>query len=77
MPHNAAIHLGDQRYGQGPCGAQRLDDELLGVVTDLQGIEGGDSHFANDFDIVSCLVSDQNLLCRQSNLISWRCLANV
>ena len=76
MPHNMAIHFGDQRYGQGACGTKRLDDELLGVVADLQGLKGRDSHFGNDFGIVPRLVSDQDLLCRQGNLISWRCLVN-
>ena len=76
MPHNTAIHFGDQRYGQGPGGTKRLDDELLGVAADLQGLKGCCSHLGNDFGIVPRLISDQDLLCRQGNLVSCCRLVN-
>ena len=42
MPDDAPVHLGHQRNRQGAGGAQRLDDELLGVVADRQRREGRD-----------------------------------
>jgi hypothetical protein len=37
MPDYTAIQFRDNRYRKRVCGAQRRDDELLGVIADLQG----------------------------------------
>jgi len=53
MPNHTAINLRYERYFKGLGAAQRLDDEPLCVITDLQGPErcGGHFGFAADIDI--------------------------
>ncbi len=55
MPYHPAVHFRDQRYRKSFGGTQRLDDELLRVVADLQGLERCDSHL--DIAQISSCVS--------------------
>lgn len=42
MSDHLPIEFRDQRFRQRSGGTQRLDDELLGVLADSEGLEGGD-----------------------------------
>ncbi len=44
MTYYTAIHFCDKRYRQGLGGAQCLDDELLGVIADLQRLKRRNGH---------------------------------
>jgi hypothetical protein len=61
VPHHSAIHLCDQRYGTSLSGTQRLDDELLRVAADLQGLERCDRHLSDRANIVMRLVPDHDV----------------
>ena len=61
MPYHSAIHFCDQRYRESIGGAQRLDDEMLRVVADLQGLERCDGHLSDRANIVTRLVPDNDL----------------
>ena len=60
MPYHATIHFRDQRYRKSVSGTERLDDELLRVVADLQSLERCDSHLGYRANIVMCLVPDND-----------------
>jgi hypothetical protein len=61
MSYHSAIHLGDQRYRKSFGGTKRLDDEMLRVVADLQGLERRDSHLGYRANIVIRLAPDNDL----------------
>ena len=52
MSYHSAIHFCDQRYRKSFGGTYRLDDELLRVVANLQGLERCDSHLSYRANIV-------------------------
>ena len=58
MPYHKGIDFGDERYREGLSGAERLDDELLRVIADLQGLERCNRHFCYGADIGVSLAPD-------------------
>ena len=44
MTYYVAIQLCNERYREGLGGAERVDDELLSVIADIQGPKRGDCH---------------------------------
>ena len=60
MPYHTAIGFCDERYREGPGGAQCRDDELLRVLADLQGLERGDSHLGDRAHIGIGFASDND-----------------
>ena len=58
MAYHTTIDFGNERYREGLGGAQCLDDELLRVIADLQGLERCNRHFGYAADIGVSLAPD-------------------
>ena len=61
MAYHTTIDFGDERYREGLSGAERLDDELLRVIADLQGPKRGYCHLGDRPHIELGFAPDNNL----------------
>lgn len=69
MPYHPAIRFRDERHREGLGGAERLDDVLLRVIADLQGLERGDGHRGDRARIGPGFVPDHDLRAHRFSLI--------
>ena len=61
MPHYLPIHFCDQGHRKSFGGPQRLDNRLLRMVADLQGLECCDGHLSDGGNIGMRFVPDNVL----------------
>ncbi len=74
MTYYTVIQFCDERNREGLNGAQCLDDELLYVVTDFQGLKRGDGHLVYCLHIGICFTPNNDLRI-QGFLLSLPCWA--
>ena len=70
MPDHPAVHLGDERKGQGPRSPQSFDDVLLRVAADFKSLKGGGRHGSDGRRVRRGFIADQNSLFFQRDLFS-------